>query len=79
MLRLTVHTERRMRERKLPFAWIEATVTAPDWTRRDTDPALTQSFRAIAAFGDRILKVVHRPDGSDILVVTAYFDRSARR
>ena len=79
MIKLSVHTERRIIERNLSAGWIEATISAPDWTAQDADAALTQSFKSIAEFGGRILKVVHRPDGADILVVTAYFDRGAKR
>jgi hypothetical protein len=45
---------------------------------QDRDPSLTQSFKAIAEFGSRVLKVVHRADEEDFLVVTAYFDRGAK-
>ncbi len=79
MLKLSFHTQKRIAERALALTWIEATITSPDWTAQDADPAPTQSFKAIKQFGGRILKVVHRPEGADILVVTAYFDRSARR
>ena len=78
-IRLTKHMERRIQERKLPLAWIEATIAAPDWTAADPDPALIRSFRAIAEAGRRVLRVVHRTEGADIVVVTAHFDRSARR
>lgn len=66
-------------ERGLSTTWVEWTINAPDWTMPHTDPALTQSFKAVPAFGGRILKVVHRTVGSDILGVTAHFDRSAKR
>jgi len=58
---------------------IETTVTYPDWTSPDPDPALTRSYKEIAAFGGRVLRVVHRTIGTDVLVVTAHFDRGARR
>ena len=41
------------------------------------DPTLTRSFGPLPAFGDRMLRVVHRPDGSDVFVVTATWDRGA--
>jgi hypothetical protein len=43
------------------------------------DVALTRSFTAIPEFGNRVVRVVHRPDGPDIVVVTAHWDRGARR
>ena len=79
MIKFSIHTEKRIAERNLSVDWIERTISAPDWARPDADPSLTQSFKAIVEFGNRILKVVHRPDGADILVITTYFDRSAKR
>jgi hypothetical protein len=59
---------------------IEAAVLAPDWVTRDpTQPDLTRSFKTIGAFGHRVIRVVHRPDGDDIFIVTAHWDRGARR
>jgi hypothetical protein len=78
MIKLSIHTETRAIERKIERAWIDATVLTPDWTAPDPDPTLTRSFRAIAEFGNRVLRVVHHPDGDDILVVTAHFDRDAK-
>ena len=80
MIRLTDHAERELRRRGIAREWVEATVVTPDWSGQDPrDPALTRSFKAITAFGDRVLRVVHRPDRDDMLVVTAHFDRGARR
>lgn len=79
MLKPTHHAEIEMRRRAIRWDWIEATVSAPDWIEADADPMLTRSFRSIAEFGGRVLRVVHRPDGADTLVVTAFFDRGARR
>jgi hypothetical protein len=48
-----------------------------------TDPASSRSFKAIPAFANRVLRVVHRPDGDnipgdDVFVVTAHWDRGAK-
>ena len=67
-----------MLRRNLPFAWIEATVVVPDRTTADPDDStLTRSYKAIPEAGNRMLRVVHRPDGTDILVTTGHFDRGA--
>ena len=80
MIRLTAHAEEMAEERRISMAWIEAAVTTPDWTAPNPrDPSLTRSFRAIPERDGRVLRVVHRPDGHDILVVTVHFDRGARR
>lgn len=80
MIRLTEHAERELRRRAIALDWVEATIAAPDRSEPDPrDPTLTRSFKAIAAFGHRVLRVVRRPDRDDILLVTAHFDRGARR
>jgi hypothetical protein len=80
VIRLTSHAERELRRRAIEPDWVEAAIAAPDRTEADPrDPSLTRSFKAVAAFANRVLRVVHRPDGDDILVVTAHFDRGARR
>jgi hypothetical protein len=79
-IKLHDHAVRRLLERNIRRAWVEATITAPDWTAPDPDdPLVTRAFRAISAAQGRILRVVHRPDGADILVLTAFFDRGAQR
>lgn len=79
MIRLTQHAETELPRRGLRREWIEAALAAPDWTAPDPDPTLTRSYKGIAEFGGRVLRVVHRRDGDDVLVVTAHFDRDARR
>jgi len=79
MIRLTKHAEEAIEKRNLDLEWIERAITAPEFTDIDpNDPALTRSFKAIAAAGGPILRVVHWPQGDDILVVTAHFDRDAK-
>ena len=77
---LTIHVQRRLAARQLPMDWIERTVRQPDWPSPDPKrPGLTRSYRAIPEAGGRVLRVVHRPLGPDILVVTVFLDRGARR
>lgn len=78
MIKLSTQAQQQAARRGLELSWIGATIVSPDWTAADIDPALTHSFKAIEQFGGRILKVVHRPAGADILIVTSYFDRDAR-
>jgi hypothetical protein len=69
-----------MARRGITLAYIEAALAVPDRTAPDpADSTLTRSFRRIPEFGGRVLRVVHRPDGADIFVVTAHWDRGARR
>lgn len=79
MIRFHPHALIRIAERQLRREWVEATVIAPDWTAPDPDdPTVTRAFRAISQAQGRVLRVAHRPDGTDILVLTAFFDRGAR-
>ena len=80
MVRLTKHAQDAIEFRNLAFDWIAETVSAPDFVEPDPrHPERTRSYKAITAFGGRVLRVVHRPDGDDILVITVHFDRGARR
>jgi hypothetical protein len=76
---LSHHLALRLDKKRLRTAYIEAAITNPDWTRPDrTWTGVTVSFKAIAEFGHRIIRVAHRPAGADIFVITAYWDRGAR-
>ena len=80
MIQLHAHAITRIAERHLRLEWVEATVITPDWTAPDPDdPSVTRAFRAIAQAQGRVLRVAHRPDGDDILVLIAFFDRGARK
>ena len=76
---LSVHTAKRLAVRQINTDWIELTLSAPDWTEADPDVTLARSFKAFAVFGNRVLRVVHRLDGNDVFVTTAFFDRNTRR
>lgn len=78
MVRLSAHIQREMQGRGITQAYIEEVLANPTYTAPDpTDPTLTRSLGPIPAFGNRMLRVVHRPDGSDVFVVTATWDRGA--
>lgn len=78
MIRLTRHAQVRVAAGEVKAVWIEAAVRWATYRRADPrHPEVTLSFRAIPEFGGRVLRVAHRPDGDDILVITAFFDRGA--
>ena len=78
LIRLSKHARERVDAGEVPLAWIEATIRQPTRTRPDPRrPGVTLSFRTISEFGNRVLRGAHRPDGADILVITAFFDRGA--
>lgn len=79
MLRLTKHAQEAITKRAIPVIWIEDAVSTPDFVRLDPrHPERTRSYKAIAQCGGRVLRVVHRPDGNDMVVMTAHFDRGAK-
>lgn len=79
MIKLSDHAMDAVTLRSLRMEWIVATLQAPDATRLDARrPGVTLSFKMIAEFGNRVLRVAHRADGTDVLVITAYFDRGAK-
>ena len=77
-IRYTAHAVRQVVLRDIDVRWVEEALTSPDWTAPDPNPVLTRSFKAIGGFSGRVLRVVHRRSGDDILVVTAHFDRGAK-
>lgn len=79
MIRLTRHAEEAAVKRNIALDWIDRTVSMPDFTGIDPgDPMLMRSFKAIGEAGGRVLRVVHRAEGNDIVIVTVHFDRNAK-
>jgi Domain of unknown function (DUF4258) len=79
MIRLTRHAEEAVEKRNIALDWIDRTVAMPDFNAIDPgDPTLTRPFKAIGEAGGRILRVVHRAEGNDIVIVTVHFDRDAK-
>jgi len=80
MIRLTKHAQEAIEVREITLGWIEATVNSPDFVQADPrHPERQRSYKGIAEYGGRVLRVVHRPEGDDIVVITVHFDRGARR
>ena len=77
---LTAHAKKRLQDRRIDPSWIEATVRAPEWTEKDPlDSAIERRFRAIPEFGRRVLRVACVETNSSVRVISALFDRNARR
>ena len=78
--RFSAHMQVVLHERGLDVAWVERVLTAPEWVEPDpNDPALIRAFASVPERGGRILRVVYRDEGTTTFVVTAFFDRGARR
>jgi len=77
---LSIHAQGNILKRALDIAWIEQTILAPDWTTVDPDDStVIRAYSTIGSFGGRTLRVAYRRRKADILVITAFFDRGARR
>ncbi|HYF85871.1 DUF4258 domain-containing protein [Azospirillum sp.] len=79
MIGFTAHARLTIQERGLALEWVERAILDAD--RIETDPSgpeVCRSFKRIPEAGDRIIRVVHRRDGADILVITAFLDRGAK-
>ncbi|ADH88062.1 conserved hypothetical protein [Ancylobacter novellus DSM 506] len=78
--RFSAHMQVVLRERGLDIAWVKRVLASPEWVEPDpNDPQLTRAFASVPERGGRILRVVYRDDGATRFVVTAFFDRGARR
>jgi hypothetical protein len=76
----TSHVLYKIEERRVLTGWIERTLTQPDWTEPDVnDPAALRAFKAIPERDMRVLRVVYVDEGPVRRVITAFFDRGARR
>ncbi len=77
---LTQHAQDAIYERKIDLEWIEITVRAPDWSSADPRrPGVERRFRAISDNGNRVLRVACFETTEEIRILTAFFDRDAKR
>jgi hypothetical protein len=77
---LSPHAQDMAAERRIAEDWIVQVVRAPTLTEPDpTRPGAVRAFGPIAAFGDRMLRVVYCDIGSEYEVITVFFDRRATR
>ena len=79
MIRFTKHAQEALSIRDIAVGWIEAAVNTPDLDRPGSTPPRPHTYKAITEHGARVLRVVHRPEGDDIVIITAHFDRGALR
>lgn len=79
-IEFTRHATEKMAERAILKSWVERAVRAPAWIEPEIRyPDAERRFLAITEFGDRVLRVVCVETQSAIRVITATFDRGARR
>ena len=79
-IRYTAHALERMQERNVRPEWVEATIRSPEWVETDPGSVETTRFFQTGPAGDeRVLRVVARVEKEEWVVITAFFDRGARR
>lgn len=80
LLNYTRHAETVMLERKISRAWVENAVLNPDWIEPEpADSAVERRFCIIRENGNRVLRVVCVETAVDIRIISAFFDRKARK
>lgn len=77
---LTRHAKHMLRERRIAREWVERALNRPAWTEPDKGSrTLRHALCGIEERGDLILRVVYDPSVNPRRVITAFFDRGARR
>jgi hypothetical protein len=77
---LTIHAAQAVSERELRLEWVESAARACEWSRPDPQVnRIEQRFRTIPEYEHRILRVACLESDREIRILTAFFDRKAKR
>ena len=77
---LSPHAQDMAAERRIAEEWIVGVVRNPILTEpHPRRPGAVRAFGQIAAFGNRMLRVVYCDAGIEYEVITVFFDRRATR
>jgi hypothetical protein len=76
---ITAHALDEIAKRRLDLAWVERVALCPEWIEPDPQAGVIRHFGTIAEFGGRILRVPVADRGANRHVLSAFFDRTARR
>lgn len=75
---MTTHARDMLLERKIKDEWVKRVVDDPDWENKTNDGTV-HYFKKIPEYESRVLHVILNPSSSPHRVITAFFDRKARR
>jgi hypothetical protein len=79
-LRLTRHALDEIASRSLERSWVERVALKPEWTQPSRRrPDVTLRFGRIQEASGKVLRVTTVGEGGTRVVLTAHFDRAARR
>ena len=79
-IRLSHHAETVMRERGLDRDWIVRAIEEPEWSEQDpSDSEVERRYRTIPERNGRIIRVACVETPREIIIVSAFLDRGARR
>ena len=79
-LEFTAHAMTALGGRSLELEWVERAVFAADWNEPDLSWAnVERRFKMIPENGSRILRVVCLETDTNIRIISAFFDRKAKR
>jgi hypothetical protein len=80
MIHYSLHANEQIEERRIERGWVGIAITAPDWTEVDPIfPERMRCYKSVAEFAGRVPRVVCQREHDDIVVITAHFDRGAKR
>jgi hypothetical protein len=76
----TRHAEAKLVRPGLRREWVEEAARHPAWAEPDPfDPEVERRFKPVEEFGGRVLRVAVVETPAVIRVISAFFDRGARR
>jgi uncharacterized DUF497 family protein len=79
-IEFTRHATEKMAERGILRTWVERTIRNPAWIEPETRyKDAERRFAEVAEFGGRLLRMVCVETQGAIRVITATFDRGARK
>jgi len=77
---LSKHAQDMADEREIPRQWIERVLRNPAFEQPDRrNPRAMRAYASIPEAGNRMLRVVYYDRGTEIRVITLFFDRQATR
>jgi hypothetical protein len=75
---LSKHAQDMVDEREIAPEWIEHVLRNPVFEEPDIrHPGAVRAYAPIVAFGNRMLRVVYYDTGTELRVITLFFDRRA--